>query len=325
MTNPPQRERRRLLAGVAAFGAVSLTGCATQTAELLDTRAVAAGLPRRVELAQVPFFPQDQRFLCGPESLAAVLQAAGVAATPPQLVPQVYLPGREGSLQAEMLAATRRQGGVAVMLPPQLEALCRELAAGTPVVILQNLGLAVSPVWHYAVAVGYDLDERTVLLRSGRERRMVMSLRTFEHTWARSAYWAFVAVAPGLVPVTAGEAEMTRALVAFERVAAPELASRAYTAAVQRWPANVTLLMGQGNTLYAAGRKREAAEVFEATARHHEHGAAWVNLGLVQLELGHLSQAEAAARRAVELGGNWSAQANKLLRKVEAAQQQTKP
>jgi tetratricopeptide (TPR) repeat protein len=86
----------------------------------------------------------------------------------------------------------------------------------------------------------------------------------------------------------------------------------------------VTLQMGLGNTLYAAGRKREAAEVFESTARHHQHGAAWVNLGLVELELGRVPQAAAAARRAVELGGNWSAQANKLLRKVEAAQQQTK-
>ena len=32
--------------------------------------------------------------------------------------------------------------------------LMRELAAGTPVVVLQNLG--VSDGWHYAVAVGYD-------------------------------------------------------------------------------------------------------------------------------------------------------------------------
>lgn len=312
--------RRRLLAGMAAAGAASLAGCATQTAALLETGGAAAGLPRRVELAETPFFPQDERFLCGPEALAAVLQAGGIAVTPRELVPQVYLPGRQGSLQAEMLAATRRQGAVAVLLPRRLEALCRELAGGTPAVILQNLALAVSPVWHYAVAIGYDLDERVLLLRSGRERRQAMSLRTFEHTWARSAHWAFVALPPGRLPATADEAEMTRALLAFERVAQPEAAMRAYAAAARRWPGNVTLQMGHGNTLYAAGHKREAADVFEAAARRHQHGAAWVNLGLVELELGRLPQAEAAAREAVALGGSWSAQANALLRKVEAAQ-----
>jgi len=53
--------RRRALAGVAALGAGALAGCATQTAALLE--APGADLPRRVELADTPFFPQDQRFL----------------------------------------------------------------------------------------------------------------------------------------------------------------------------------------------------------------------------------------------------------------------
>ncbi|WP_281915490.1 PA2778 family cysteine peptidase [Caldimonas thermodepolymerans] len=311
--------RRRVLAGVAALGAGALAGCATQTAALLE--APGADLPRRVELADTPFFPQDQRFLCGPESLAAVLHVAGRPVTPAELVPQVYLPGRQGSLQTEMLAAARRQGAVAVPLPTRLEAVCRELAAGTPVVVLQNLGLSVSPVWHYAVAIGYDLDERIMLLRSGRERRAVMPLRTFEHTWARSGHWAFVALAPGRLPASAGEAEVTRALVAFERVAPPEAALQGYLAALQHWPGNVTLAMGRGNTLYAAGRKREAAEAFRAIAQAHQHGAAWVNLGWVLLELGEVAQAAEAARQAVALGGHWRDQAQALLRRVEAARQ----
>ena len=156
-------QRRSLL--IAGASLALLGGCATQTAALRF--GAVEGLPRCAELVDTPFFPQDQRYLCGPESLAAVLQATGLAVTPPDLVPQVYVPGRQGSLQAEMLAATRRQGAVAYVLPPRLEALLREVAAGTPVVILQNLGLQWAPTWHYAVVVGYDLDEGLVLLRSG--------------------------------------------------------------------------------------------------------------------------------------------------------------
>jgi len=66
-------------------------------------------LPPRTELAAVPFFPQID-YYCGPSSLAMVLQAAGVDVKPEALVDQVFLPGRKGSLQVEMLAAARRHG-----------------------------------------------------------------------------------------------------------------------------------------------------------------------------------------------------------------------
>jgi hypothetical protein len=34
----------------------------------------------------------------------------------------------------------------------------REVAAGNPVLVLQNLSFAWAPVWHYAVVMGYDAD-----------------------------------------------------------------------------------------------------------------------------------------------------------------------
>lgn len=305
--------RSLLIAASAALAGAS--GCATQTAAL--RAGGPADLPRRVELAHTPFFPQDARYLCGPESLAAVLQVAGASVTPPDLVPQVYVPGRQGSLQAEMLAAARRHGAVAYVLPSRLEALLREVAAGTPAVILQNLALPWAPTWHYAVVVGYDLDAAVIWLRSGPVHRQEMPLRTFEHTWARADHWAFVALAPGRLPATVTEAEAVRALVAFERVAPPAQAVRAYEAAAARWPDVLALQMGWGNTLYAAGRKAEAADRFEAAARRHRHAAAWINLGTVALELGQRARAETAAREAVALGGAWSPQARQLQARVQ--------
>ena len=146
------RHRTPALAGVLLGAAFLLSGCATppQLAEL--ERQWPAQLPDRVLLAQVPFHPQEDK-LCGPATLAMVVQAAGKSATPEQLTSQVYLPGRHGALQLEMLAAARRQGLVAYPLAPTLQALLTEVASGHPVLVLQNLALPMSPMWRRASVV----------------------------------------------------------------------------------------------------------------------------------------------------------------------------
>lgn len=256
-------------------------------------------LPLRVEIDATPFHPQTE-YHCGPAALATTLAAAGIAAAPEQLATQVFLPARQGTLQAEMLGGARRQGALPVRLPSTLEALLRELAAGTPVLVLQNLGLSFAPQWHYAVAVGYDLEAGELLLRSGTTRREVMSLRSFEHTWARGGHWAIVTLEPGQLPVSAGEREVVEALVGFERAAVPADAVRAYAAALGRWPRSLTLGMGLGNALYAERRLEASAAAFERVAAEHESAAAWSNLAQVRFELGQRERARQAALRALE-------------------------
>lgn len=275
-----------------------LGGCATQTRDLRSSQP--ADLPARVELADTPFFP-DESFYCGPAALATVLSAAGFMTDPERVAGQVFVPGREGSLQIEMLVAARRGGAVATVLPGTLEDLLREIAAGHPVVVLSNLGLKWAPSWHYAVAVGYDLDAGEMLLRSGPMKRQQMALRTFEHTWARGGHWAFVALPPGRLPATALEADAVRALVAFERNAPPEQAVLAYRAGLQRWPGNLVLAIGLGNAAYAAGDLPAAEQAFRSAAGRHASAAAWNNLAVVLDEQGRRSEAITAARRAVEL------------------------
>ena len=70
------------------------------------------------------------------------------------------------------MAAARRHGLVSYALAPRLQDVLRELAAGTPVILLQNLGFFEG--WHYAVAVGYDYERGEVVLRSGVTEREVL-------------------------------------------------------------------------------------------------------------------------------------------------------
>lgn len=303
------------LAGVVLCGLL-LTGCATppQSAEL--QRTWPAQLPQRVLLDQVPFHPQED-LLCGPATLAMVAQAAGSSVTPEQLTPQVYLPGRQGALQTEMLAATRRQGLVAYPLAPDLQTVLTEVASGHPVLVLQNLSLAFSPMWHYAVVVGYDRANGQVLLHSGTTARMVLPMSTFENTWARSSHWAVRVSRPDQLPVTAQPDDWAVAVSALER-SSPQAARTAYATGLKKWPQHRISLLGLGNTAYALGQRAEAAQAFEATTRTHPDFAdAWNNLAQVRLELGQLPAAQQAARQAVALGGVRLTNYQGLLRNIE--------
>lgn len=291
-----------------------MAGCATpQVAALLAQPR--ATLPERAELAAVPFYPQEL-YQCGPAALATALVHAGVPTSPEALVSQVYLPGREGSLQAEMLAATRRQGLVAYRLAPRLEDLLREVAEGTPTIVLQNLAFAFAPRWHYALVVGYDLPSEEIILRSGTTRRLVMTLSNFERTWARSGYWAMVALPPERVPASAAEDAYVSAAAALERTSAAA-ARRAYATALMRWPRNLLARIGLGNTAYAAKDLAAAEAAYrQATHDHPQAGDGWNNLAQVLLELGRQDEALIAARRAVAAGGPRLAQYQATLKAI---------
>lgn len=290
-----------------------LAGCATLD---IDRWTPPPELPSHVELEAVPFFAQ-LAYQCGPATLAMALRTTDVATTPEILTPQVYVPGKRGSLQLELLAAARRHGRIPYVLKPELGDVLREIAAGQPVVVFQNLAFAWYPKWHYALAVGYDVTRGEIILRSGRERRHVISLRTFERTWRRAGAWAMVLTAPGTIPATAGELPYLETLVDFERQADAAAAARGYHAATQRWPQSLGAWLGLGNQRYAQGDRSAAAAAYRAAVTHHPQAAvAHNNLAQALADLGQLAEAEIAAQRAVALGGPWQTAAEETLRDI---------
>jgi len=218
----------------------------------------------------------------------------------------------------EMLSATRRNGLLAYPLAPQLADVLAEVAAGSPVLVLQNLALSWYPLWHFAVVVGYDLEREELILRSGLERRQVLPFTTFEYTWALAEHWAMLALPPGTLPHTATEAGYVASAVALEQAGHMQGALAAYESGLQRWPLNLTARIGSGNAAYAQGDMRRAEIAYrQATQDHPDSASAFNNLAQVLADQKQFAAALVYAKRAVDLGGPQQAVARDTLRQIE--------
>jgi len=308
----------RLLTMAAAAAIVVLAGCAGPR---LRPQDLPPGLARHVELVATPFVAQSD-FQCGPAAAAMVLGARGRAVDLQTLVDQIYTPGRQGSLQPDMVSAVRRHGLLAYEGRFDLPALFAWVDAGEPVIVLQNLGLDWIPVWHYAVVIGYDLDERTVILRSGRDERLAMDFTPFANTWERGGSWALIALDPADAPKPANLVDYLRAALALERSEQRSgqraAALKAYDTASRRWPESELPFILAGNAQLAANAPALAeAEYRRALARNPRSGAAWNNLAQALLARGERAEARAAAERALALGGAFATQARETLKQIE--------
>ncbi len=259
---------------------------------------VRIGVPlAAIELSDTPFFPQDVDE-CGPAALATALGASGVAVTPDELVPVLYLPGRRGTLQAEMIAAARRHGRVPVPVPPRLDELLATVADGTPVLVLQNLGLSFWPQWHYAVVIGFDTGDDSLVLRSGTQRRRLMSARAFDRSWRLAQRWALAVAAPDAPPRRAQLRDWLLAASTFEELRQPELAARAYVAATQRWPDEVLPWQVLANLRHAQKDLAGAEDALRRADALKPSAATLNNLATVLLERGCPKTARSAIERA---------------------------
>jgi tetratricopeptide (TPR) repeat protein len=304
----------RVLVGVGALCALA----ACTTPDVAGLRERPDGVPQRAEVGGVPFHPQRQQY-CGPAALATVLGWSGSAVSQDALATEMFTPGRDGTLGHDLIGAARRHGRLAVPVA-DLPALLAEVAAGHPVLVLQNLGLAWYPRWHFAVAIGYDLTINELALRSGEERRRVVSLDTFSRTWARAERWALVVLPPDRLPATGDEAAVTTAAAGLERAGRWHEAATAYDAVLQRWPGSLPALIGRGNARYAAGDLDGAAAAYRAALERHPGAAvAWNNLADVLAAQGARDEALIAARRAFDLGGAHAEVYRRTLEEISGA------
>ncbi|MCK5661953.1 MAG: PA2778 family cysteine peptidase [Thiotrichaceae bacterium] len=288
----------RCLAGLVLILLVSSCTTTTQTIQL---RKSPPDIPIFAELTSTPFYPQ-RKYQCGPAALATVINFHEALTTPDLLIPQVYIPELNGTLQIEMLAASRRLNRLAIEQDGQLTSILKEVANGNPVLVMQNLGFERYPFWHYAVVIGYDLDQREIILRSGEIKRLVRPFTVFERTWQRSKFWSVIVVPAGVMPITVNAESYSKAAIAFELTSAKQQSLLVYQKGIERWPGNFILQMGLGNISYALSKYVEAEHAFlTAITINPDKAEAWNNLAYALIRQGKKKQALKAVNKAIEI------------------------
>ncbi|WP_375162932.1 PA2778 family cysteine peptidase [Pseudomonas sp. LS44] len=258
-------------------------------------------LPQAVELTEVPFFAQDA-YQCGPAALATMLGQRGIATTPGQLKPQVYLPQRKGSLKLELVAAARQHGMLVYPLEPNLDALLAQVAADNPVLVMQNLGYDWWPQWHFAVLVGYDRSKQELILRSATTKRWRTDFKTFDNTWRRAERWAVVTLPAERLPAEAELAPWLQAASDLEETGQRRVAERAYRTAAAHWRQESMPVFALGNARYAEGDRNGAEQALrDSVQRQPGFAIGWFNLSEVLNEQGCVKQASAARACAQQL------------------------
>jgi tetratricopeptide (TPR) repeat protein len=231
-----------------------------------------------------------------------MLGVQGINISPDQLRGKLYIPGKEGAVTTEMIAQARKFGLLVYPLDPDFINLLAEINAGNPVLVMQNLGFNWLPMWHFSVAIAYDLNAQKISLRSGDEVKHDVDFSLFLKTWQRANSWAIVIVPPENLPKTATALGVTKAATQLEQVGEIETAFNVYNAALKKWPENNIANFGAGNAAFALGYYDQAEAFFSDFLKFHPDSAiAWNNLSYRLDELGCISEAKAAINCALKM------------------------
>lgn len=207
-----------------------LGACASGPQLLLETKR----LPERVELADVPFF-QLSDAQGGPSALAALLNHHGVISSPGLVDERMQQLAKGQSPQAGLEAVARSYELLVYPLPGNLDALMQQVSAGHPVLVMQDR-LFGGPGSQFAVLVGYDQRERTLVLRSGNTRRWYTSFASFDDAWGEAGRWAVLVQPTNQLPAQPVEQVWLQAARDLQQQGRGEAAQRALRAAQQAWP-----------------------------------------------------------------------------------------
>ncbi len=276
-----------------------LAGCVLAPPQTLDPELLQH-IPASAELEDTPFIQQAD-FQCGPASLAMVLNHQGYQVTPEALASQVFTPRAKGSFPVEMDITARRQGFVSYPVQ-DLNSLLREIAAGNPVLVLQNLSVSWYPQWHFAVVIGYDLKRNELILRSGDLPRRITPISVFDRTWERSDRWGRVLLPGSTLPATARPLAYIEVVNRLEQSGHRDQALTAYRSAGQKWPQSAVVRFALANALLAANQVEAALVEYQALLDLDPAlVAGWNNLAYALKAAGCYSQAVTAATCATHL------------------------
>jgi tetratricopeptide (TPR) repeat protein len=252
---------------LACAALLIFSGCATTAPQTQAILRTPPNAPVAAIVSDVPFLDQTAGH-CGPATLTMAMQWAGHKTTVDEMSPKVMTPLHSGSLQQDLMSASRREGLLAVRIDG-MEALIKEIAAGHPVIIFENLGLTWYQQWHYALVFGYNLGKEELIMHSGHEAAEHVDMRIFERSWKLSDYWGLVILQPGELSAAANELANMQAAAGLEQADRNDEAEHAYHGVLKRWPESLGGLMGLSNIAFKRKDFQASIDFLEQAQKTH--------------------------------------------------------
>src|SRR3972149_2105951 len=173
---------------------ILLYGCSA------DSGIIKEGLYKNPDagfyIKDVPFFPQE-RYHCGPSSLARVMNLYGISGSEEDIAKEIYNPKLIGTLSIDMLQYARAKGFNASYHKGNIEEIKKEISAGRPVILFLDLGYSFYPVRHYIVAIGYDDARGYLIAHSGIEKDKTFSYKEIQTAWERTGFGTILILPKG--------------------------------------------------------------------------------------------------------------------------------
>lgn len=213
------RLRKNVKTSLLLACVLGLSACAGKPAKI-------QGLPERVELNGVPAFPSEA-YQSGPAALASMLSVQGIVMTPGLLDKPLHLPGAEAELERNMQVLAREYGLLVYPLQDNLPTLLAQVAAGYPVMARITEGSTFWTAPRYVVIAGYNQQKGSVLLRSGKNRRLLMDFSAFESAWKSAGHWAVLIQRPSQLPAQVEAARWRQAADATAQAGQEQAAAQA--------------------------------------------------------------------------------------------------
>lgn len=152
--------------------------------------------PLRVEISKgeriignVPFYPQE-RYQCGPASLAGILNFWGVTALPEEIAADIYSSSAKGTFTLDIALYPERKGLKSTQYEGNFEDVKKKIDAGYPLIIMVDDGFWIYQKNHFMVVLGYH--ENGVVVNSGKDQHKFILLSDFLKSWKRTKYWSLL-------------------------------------------------------------------------------------------------------------------------------------
>jgi hypothetical protein len=259
----------------SAFFILILQACAVspQTNKLLSN---FEGHVFKHQINNVPFYPQ-QEYFCGPTALSEVLNFYGNEYDPEKLALEMFIPSKKGSLQIEMVSLTRRLNFIPYAEKSSLVKVLNWVTQDIPVIVFQNLGLDSFPYWHYAVVIGFDLNEQTISLHTGLSENRQVPIEVFENTWRRSDYWVLTPLPVGKISDDMDPLTYIQAALDVLNTGDEQVAISALQLAHKTWPSDWLASFSLANYYYDRQLKDSIKWYQQSLNRDNNQPAIWNN------------------------------------------------